>query len=273
MLSGLFSRLVNSPSVLDTESKYWLMDAFIWAVNNFDKQQFLNHSQLVLPNNAFYPGRVSSVQDMAERIFVQTVSLAGMQHWPITLALAPPQQPLLRHGAEQRLQFTGSLRGEQCVVSHHSPDFESPATQSLTIYYKQPQVNQPQDMIASLVQQLAILLLPYRQTALPGGDKLLSASVDVIACVLGFGVIFSNTAYQFKGGCGSCYNPMANRQALLTENDNVFLLALYCQVKSIPYKQASRHLKPHMRTLLKRAVKELERIGVVDFNSLENLRR
>ena len=64
---------------------------------------------------------------------------------------------------------------------------------------------------------------------------------------MGFGVIFANTAYQFKGGCGSCNNASLNRQAALTEPETVYALALFCVLKKEPIKQVKGHLKSHLR--------------------------
>jgi len=38
----------------------------------------------------------------------------------------------------------------------------------------------------------------------------------------------------------------------------VFALALFCQLKGIGYKEATRHLKKHLRRSYKKAVKQIE---------------
>ena len=69
--------------------------------------------------------------------------------------------------------------------------------------------------------------------------------------------MFANTAYQFKGGCGSCYNKYANREVALPENEMVYCLAMFTVLKDIEVKQVTPHLKSHLRGEYKKAVKEL----------------
>jgi len=70
--------------------------------------------------------------------------------------------------------------------------------------------------------------------------------------------LLANSAYTFCGGCGSCYNAMANRQPALTELDSVFTLALFCRLKGIKTKAATQHLKKHLKSSYKQAVKQID---------------
>ncbi len=74
---------------------------------------------------------------------------------------------------------------------------------------------------------------------------------------MGFGVIFANTAYQFKGGCGSCNNRSLNRQAALPELETVYALALFCVIKGIEIKQVKKALKSHLYKPFRNAHKEI----------------
>ena len=70
----------------------------------------------------------------------------------------------------------------------------------------------------------------------------------------GFGVMVSNTVYHFRGSCGSCYNPYANRQAALTEQQSVFVHAgVLLQRK----KHGHKHLKSHLVGQFKKATKQI----------------
>ena len=80
-------------------------------------------------------------------------------------------------------------------------------------------------------------------------------AADALACFLGFGVMMSNTVYQFKGGCGSCYNPYANRQSALTEEQTVFIHALVCHFLNV--NTGVKHLKPHLKGIFKKDQKQL----------------
>ena len=53
------------------------------SLQQFDHEFFRQHIRLVLPNNAFFPGRADSEQAMAELIFTQVARYAGVAHWPV----------------------------------------------------------------------------------------------------------------------------------------------------------------------------------------------
>ncbi|QBY05553.1 hypothetical protein E2K93_14750 [Thalassotalea sp. HSM 43] len=261
MLASLFK---PSP-LLDADSKQWLIDTFIWAVENFGESYFKEQSQLILPTNTFYPGKVSSVEEMTQLVFRNTLDYAGMQDWPISL-YSPEQYAQLPNIMPQ-LGFTDALRGNDIQVSHN--DYQQGSAMRIPLSFNPQQINQPQDLVATMVQQLSAALIQYRKSPIPGSEKLAPQAVDVVASVMGFGVIFANTAYQFKGGCGSCYNKMANRQASLPEADTVFTLALYCVAKGIDKKHVVPHLKSHLRGHYKKAIKELSKDGINDLASMK----
>lgn len=234
--------------VIDADSHQWILDTFSWALSHFDVLEFKNNSQLVLPNNQFYQGSVSSVHEMALSIFKQTTQYAGMQEWPILLVtperfLAGSQQIII-----PPFNMVDHCRGDNTPFAKlNNEDSEKLQKQPIMLSYRANQVNQPQDLISSIVQNLANILIVQQRSLPPGGEEYIPQAVDIIACFMGFGVIFSNTAYQFKGGCGSCNNPNANRQSALPENETLHALALFCLLKAIKPKVVKPHLKSHLR--------------------------
>ncbi|MCG7569922.1 hypothetical protein MHM89_08275 [Pseudoalteromonas sp. CNC9-20] len=230
------------PSPLLTESEQqWLLDAFLWAFEHFDADYFRNHSRLVQPSNEFFQGQSSSTEQMAAQVFAQVKAHSGLQNWPIQLlgsGQMPEQQfPLMR--------FSGALRGEQAHCVEHS--------HAIFVSYNPQQINQPQDLIASYAQAFARIMIYQRGVLPPGGEAMIGAATEVVASFFGFGVMLSNTVYQFRGGCGKCYNPYANRASELSEQQHVFLLALFCFIKG--EKQGTAHLKGHLRSYYKKAHK------------------
>ena len=202
----------------------------------------------MLPNNQFYQGSVSSVHEMALSIFKQTTAYAGMQTWPIIL-ITPER---FFAGSQKitipQFNMTDNCRGEKTpFATLNEEDSAKLQQQPIMLSYRENQVNQPQDLISSIVQNLANILIVQQSSFPPGGKEFIPQAVDVIACFMGFGIIFSNTAYQFKGGCGSCNNPNANRQSALPENETIHALALFCLLKSIKPKTVKSHLKSHLR--------------------------
>ncbi len=236
--------LFKSRPLLDESELNWLIETFVWAYEHFDGEYFSRHTRLVLPTNEFFPGAVSSVDEMARQVFGQVLGYAGMTQWPLALVAPSAASPR----AFPEFRFGAISRGENAALLVAPP-------YSVELSYNPNQINQPQDLIASFAQGLATVLIYQARIAPPGGQDYIPQAIDVVASYLGFGVMLSNTAYQFKGGCGSCYNPYANRRAALNEAQSVFLLALVAHFKGAT--KVEKHLKPHLRSGYKQARKQL----------------
>lgn len=237
--------LFKSKPLLDEQEQQWLIDTFIWATENFDSDFFLNHTQLILPNHQFFPDSVSSIEEMAGRVFQRVVDYAGMQAWPIQLVA--PQQ--LKPQVFPHFAFSDQIRGQnsQLIVA---------PSHQVNVSFNPNQINQPQDLVASFAGTLATIMIHHVGILPPGGKEFLPQASDALACYLGFGVMMSNTVYQFKGGCGSCYNPYANREATLSESQTLFMHALVSYFKGD--KHSKKHLKPHLRGQFKKAQREIK---------------
>lgn len=244
----MLNRLFKSSPIIDQNTQEWILDTFAWAIENFDINILKNDSRLVLPNNEFYPGKVSSVNEMADSIFEHTKQYAGMQKWPVDLYSSTPE---LAARIEQ-IQVGGIVRGESAEISLVD------AQQPLVLGFNPKQVNQPQDLIASIAQALATILVVSNKSLPPGGKDYLPQAIDLVACFMGFGVIFANTAYQFKGGCGSCNNASLNRQSALAEPETLYILALYCVIKDESAATVKSHLKGYLRRDFMKAYKSIK---------------
>ncbi|WNC70817.1 hypothetical protein RGQ13_11810 [Thalassotalea psychrophila] len=248
MLSNLFK---TSP-LLDNATKNWILDTFSWALREFDLNVFKQDSQLILPIHEFYPGKVNSIEEMAQSVFEHTLKYAGMQHWPIKLVRPDNYQ----QSPMAKLSFTDGMRGSQSQIVNS--DYSENNNATILVSYNPSQINQPQDLVASFAQAFASILVAQRGVLPPGGEEFVPQAVDLLACFMGFGVMFANTAYQFKGGCGSCYNKYANREVALPEQEMLYCLALFTTLKEIPAKQVATHLKSHLRSDFKKAMKEIK---------------
>ncbi|ADT69669.1 MULTISPECIES: hypothetical protein [Pseudoalteromonas] len=237
--------LFKSKPLLAEQEQQWLVDTFIWAAENFDLDFFTKHSQVILPTVEFFPDSVSSIEEMASKVFARVKQYAGMNEWPVTLVA--PQQ--LQPQVFPHFEFSQHLRGEECHLI-------VPASHTINVSFNPNQINQPQDLVASFAGTLATILIHHVGVLPPGGKEYLPQATDALACFLGFGVMMSNTVYQFKGGCGSCYNPYANREAALSETHTVFMHALVSYFKQD--KHSKKHLKPHLRGQFKKAQKEIK---------------
>lgn len=240
--------LFENKALLEESSSQWLFDAFAWSLDNFDADLFYNNTVLVLPTNQFFPGRTDSVDGMANLIFDQVKSYAGISHWPTRIA---DQSSCSLLDAPQ-VEIRGALRGPDGVADESVAD-----ERRLLIPYNPQQINNPGGMIATFTHTLAHYMGQMAGTPPPGGTEYWPHVTELLAVYLGFGLMFANSAFTFRGGCGSCYNPNTNRDAYLSEQEATYALAIFAVLKDIPNASVTGHLKSHLRGFYKKAVKEI----------------
>jgi hypothetical protein len=245
MLSNLFA---PSPP-LDETSVDWIFQVFGWSLRNLDGAYFRDHTILVNPTNEHFAGRTNSVGGMAELIFRTVAGYAGMAHWPLRLIEATAVMPALTGP----VTVNGPLRAP---ASQARPPASSSAL--LTVPYDSALVANPEALIAGLAQNLAHRLGATVQEPPPGGLENWPQTTEVIGVVLGFGLMFANTAFEFQSrSCGSCGGPAARREAFLSQYDITYALALFATLKEIPDRDVLRHLKSSLRGHYKRCVRDL----------------
>lgn len=245
MIFGLF----NTAPVLEPRSSQWLFDAYAWALDNFDADYFYTETVLVLPNNTFFPGSVDSQEAMANLIFERVKNYAGISHWPTRLVENSASSSL----ATPRVEIKGALRSAGGVV-----DDSVEEAHRLPIWYNPQQISNPEGMISSFAHVISHHLGQMANQPPPGGNEYWPQVTELLGIYTGFGVMFANSAFTFRGGCGSCYNPQANRDAYLSEREATYALAIFAVLKEIPNSAISKHLKGHLRGVFKKAVKEIK---------------
>ncbi|OOZ40442.1 hypothetical protein BOW53_07660 [Solemya pervernicosa gill symbiont] len=240
--------IFNKEPILDELRVAWLFDTYGWALRNFDGELFQNETILVTPSNEHFPGRVDSVHGMAELIFEQVKAFAGVKHWPTRLVdqyqcstVEPPQ-----------LVIEGALRGPAGVTPTGISE-----EQYLTVLYDPNQINNPEGMIATYAHIIAHYLASMSPEPPPGGEDFWAQATEVLAVFMGFGLMFANSAYNFRGGCGSCYNANAQRSAHLSQDEVTYALAIFAELKQLSAKTVLSHLKKPLRSVFKRASREV----------------
>lgn len=237
-----FYRVKN---LIDQQDCDWMFATFAWALQHFDAQAFYQHTQLIQPSNDFFPGKVNNPESMAETVFNATVKHSGLQHWPFQLqhhtALAATNVPDVTFTRQSKMPADSFITMAPIYIN-----------------YNLQQTTQPGDLGASFSHSLAQHLLIQSQLQAPGGEAVFLQSAEILAVIMGFGIMLSNSAYAFRGSCARCFNPQSHRQASLSEDKVIFALALFCQLKEIPHKHAMQHLKPYLRRLYKQAVAQIK---------------
>ena len=240
--------LFKSRPLLDEESIVWLFDMYEWALQNFDANIFFEHSRLVIPSNKHFPGTANSAHEMAQLIFDKVREYSALKHWPCRLT---SDQSCLTQ--PQRIVLSGAVR----EVNGVEPD-DVAEEDRLIVMYDPRQVTNPEAIIATFAHILAHYLGGMSETISPGGEENWSQATEVLAVFLGFGLMFSNSAFNYRNvACGSCQPIKVNRQAYLSQYDITYALAIFAVLKDIPAGQVSTHLKKSLRSYFKKAYKDV----------------
>ncbi len=238
--------LFKSKNVLDEGSTQWILDTYAWALSHLNGEQFLQQTQLVLPNNQFFPDQADSPDEKAQLILQRIQGYCGMSQWPCTVqsvalqveATAPPQ-----------VRIEGPLRSPDTTVACENDE-------TILIPYDPNALRQPDILIASMAQNLAALLCRAIPTPPPGGPEYLPAAIDLTAIFLGFGLFMTNNAFNIQRGCSSCSGPSVQMMGELTEEQMCYALALFCHLKGIEKRQVLPYLKKTLHQVFKQSLKE-----------------
>jgi len=242
----LFSLLFKRKPPLDETTLLWLFDVFGWSLRNFSPAVFYQQTRLVLPTNEFFPGKVDSIQGMAELVFARVAEYAGMAHWPwqvveqshcyLEIVMPPVGANQAFPGARQLMPVDGQI---------------------MPVVYDMRHINNPEALIAGFAHRLGQYLGHTAKEPPPGGVESWPQATEVLAVYLGFGLMFANSAFVFPpGGCGSCGGAVS-RESALTQWDYTYALALFAVLKGISPRLVRSHLKKSLRGYFQRCIADV----------------
>ncbi len=255
----LFNLFTSAKAPIDEETILWIFDSFEWCLHNFDSEFFFQNSRLIKPDNQFFPGRVDSVEVMAQLIFKQVTEYAGMAHWPFEIHNIGDFEP----STSVAVLMPPPFRGDDLEkVSSIDP---------IPVYYDPQLINNPEALIASYAHTLAHYLGQTTDQPPPGGSENWPYITELLALFMGFGLMFANSAFSVAvKSCGSCGGNRAKRESYLSQYDMTYALALFCELKAIDSKEVKTSLKSALFPFYKRCRKELLQRGSLQRLTLLN---
>ncbi|MEM0911895.1 MAG: hypothetical protein AAGJ37_13015 [Pseudomonadota bacterium] len=234
--------------VLSKDDILFQIETFKWLMKHFGGDDFYRDTVLVLPTKEFFPSEVSHEKEAAIKTFLQVKKFAGLESWDCVL-VEQDEDPdprvgstLLMQGIESSAAGTFSFTEETVQIS-----------------YNPSLLKQPTNLVATFAHELAHYLTATSPEEPPGGWKNWEFATDLTAVFLGFGIFMANSAFTFQQFTDfDSQGWSTNRSGYLTETEFCYALAIFCALKNISVNQASIHLKPHLKRLMKRCANELE---------------
>jgi len=242
-------RFFKREPLLDEESIEWLFEAFGWSLRSFGGAPFYQNTILVTPTPKHFPGRGTSIEEMADLMMNRVKAYAGLSYWP-TQAVDHHQFRGDPNDVPSVHQMLQTLTGEG-----DSQELVGASQGDLILFYEPKQIGSPEVMIANFSHALMVHLAALAELAPPCEEELIPHLTEVMAVTHGFGLMFANTATPYRGGgCGSCRSPAMERIGSLSEREVAYALAIFCVLKAIPEKEVTRHLKKTLKGFFKKAL-------------------
>lgn len=240
---GLFRR----GTLLGDELTEWQFDVFAWLLRHTGGMQAFSRRQLILPTPQFFERHQAQGHAFAETIFEQVRRHADMADWPCTLE-AQEDDPNQLVAPTLLIQDAPS-----------SPGGTFRATDAgAVITYHPRKVNDPMSLIATFAHELA----HYRTARFPeppsGGWDVWEPATDLTAAFFGFGIFLANTRFQFSQHMDAeTMGWRSQWQGYLSEPEVLHMHAIFCALRNLPSAKTLPHLKPALRGIYKRLVKDV----------------
>jgi hypothetical protein len=222
----------RKPTV-DADTEAWVLAAWGWLDGVLDPARPGWRAQLLLPNNAHFPGTPLVEHERAGHVFGLVRQWAGLTERPLLL-LAQEERPETVRGVGFGITETVDALGTY-----------EPLGNAGVVTYDPDLVDEPAALIATLAHELAHDALAQSPTAPPGGEDLEELATDLAVAHMGFGLIAANTAFSFEQSAD--FNRQgwsAERRGYLSEATWCFACAVFAELHVVPVDAYERHAKP-----------------------------
>jgi len=250
----MFNFFKAKPTLSEQDTEFQI-ETYKWLLKHFGGKDFYEEAQLVLPTREYFPSKVNSPEEAAEETFETVKKYAGMEEWPCKLiAQEEDIDPIV---------------GETLVVQNAPKSalgtFEHKGEEEVVITYNPASLSNPTQLVATFAHELSHYLTGTAIEPPPGGWDNWEFATDIAATFLGFGVFMANSTfnfsqYTFTGSQGW----QTSGGGYLTESEHVYALAIFMLLKNIPASEALACLKPNLKKLLKKAIKEISETSIIE---------
>jgi hypothetical protein len=226
-------------SIVDAETAAWHVKNFGWLLEEFGRDTFAER-KLILPTAGYFQAEGKRDRDFAVRIFEQVKAYCGMSEWQVDLVA--DDNPLA-----VRSEFSHAMIAPQ----KHAIGTFAAAGNRVQISYVPELLKRPEHLIATFAHELAHYLLATARSEPPCADDEMEFLTDLTAVYFGFGVFLANARFNFEGSMNGW---RMGRSGYLPEADLIFGLSIFLGMKEIDPSLAINCLKPHLATMLRRAL-------------------
>jgi hypothetical protein len=240
--------LFRKGPLLDAELTQWQYDCFDWLLQHTGGLDAFKQRQLISPTPQYFPHDGSRGHAFAEMIFNQVKAHAGMTDWPCTLACqeADPNVMVSPHAF---------VKG---APSSSAGTYRALKEGGALITYNPEQLHHPMSLVATFAHELAHYRTAGFPEPPPGGWEVWEPATDLAAVFMGFGIFLANSRFHFEHfNDGKTSGWRWQQQGYLSDVEVLHMHAIVCHVQGIERIQTLPHLKPALRGIFKRVVKDV----------------
>lgn len=241
--------------LLSEENELFQVETYRWLLTHFGGTHFYDGIQLILPTAAFFPTEVNSAETAARHTFEQVKYYAGLEEWPCILEIQEKDpnlvvgETLIVQDAEHNPHGTFSINEDDVAVITYNPLL----------------ISNPMQMVATFAHELAHYLTSTAPEPPPGGWDNWEFATDIATSFLGFGIFTANSVFNFQQySGGGTIGWRTSGGGYLSEAESSYSLALFLLLKGIAPDVAFAHCDTNIKSLLKRALKEIEYKPYID---------
>jgi hypothetical protein len=235
--------------LLDDETASWHLENFEWLVSSYATTRSFSKAKLVLPKPEYFcdSGKVGA--ELAEHLFEQVKRYCNIEDWPTILQ---PRQAVPEFGRSLfEVQHGSSILGT----------YEGQPSNHILITYASNLLNNPQALIATMAHEIGHAVIDGAPKPPICAEDEFEFLTDLAAVSMGFGVFLANTAFQFtqwRDDALGTQGWQTSRAGYLPEADLIFATAIFIRVKGMDPAGARSSLKPHLASMLDRALRDLD---------------
>ncbi len=149
----------------------------------------------------------------------------------------------------------------------HNPlgTFSANENNEVTITYNPKIASNPTQMVATFAHELSHYLTGSAPEPPPGGWENWEFATDIGAAFLGFGVFVANAAFNFQQYTNvDSQGWQTSGGGYLSEAEYSYALAIFMNLKNIPYDEAEKYCDTNIKSYLKHAFIELEECSFIE---------
>lgn len=213
----------------------WILECWQWLDEVLGPVPRAPFGSFILPSRRLFPDTELKGHAKAEYYLRLVQEHSGLQDWPVDL-LAQSPQPKLGNSIVFAPQSTSSALGT----------FRFDGNRGL-ITYSPDLLEEPMNLIATLIHELSHFVLLQSASPPPGGEELEELATDLAMAHLGFGLFGANSASSERPVTELNYEGWAtSHSGYFSESLWSFSCALYAELLKVDAATYQDYVKPRI---------------------------